>query len=61
MDAWIGTDGIPRIGEVIRHSSPDLENSSRTAFKEWRYQPAICDGKPVEVETIMMVNYVLRH
>ncbi|MBZ5665010.1 MAG: energy transducer TonB [Acidobacteriia bacterium] len=60
LDAWIGIDGIPRIGEVVRHSTPDLEHSSISALKEWRYQPTTCNGKPVEVETILTVNYSLR-
>ena len=59
VDARIGTDGIPRIGEVVGHANPDLERSSISALKEWRYEPATCNGKPVEVETVLQVNYSL--
>jgi TonB family protein len=59
VDAWIGVDGITKIGEVVGHSSPDLERSSIAALKEWRYEPATCDGKLVEVETVLTVNYSL--
>ncbi len=60
VDAWIGADGIPKIGELVRHSSADLEHTSISALRDWRYQPATCDGKPVEIETIMTFHYVLR-
>jgi TonB family protein len=59
VDARIGTDGIPRIGEVVGHANPNLESSSISALKEWRYEPATCNGKPVEVETVLQVNYSL--
>jgi len=61
VDARIGTDGVPRIGNVVGHSSADLERSSISALKEWRYEPAACNGKPVEVETILQVNYSLSY
>jgi len=60
LDARIGIDGIPRLGDVVVHSSPDLERSSVIALKEWRYEPATCNGKQVEVETVVKVNYSLR-
>ena len=33
MDAWIGSDGVPRIGKVVVHASPDLEQSSINPLK----------------------------
>jgi hypothetical protein len=56
----MGIDGIPRIGEVVGRVNPDLERSGISALKEWRYEPATCDGKPVEVETVLRVNYSLQ-
>jgi len=61
VDARIGTDGIPRIGEVVGHANPDLERSTISALKEWRCEPATCNGKPVEVETVLQVNFSLRY
>jgi TonB family protein len=60
LDAWIGLDGVPRIGKVVAHASPELEQSSASAIKEWRYDPATCNGKAVEVETVLRVDYTLR-
>jgi TonB family protein len=59
IDAWIGLDGIPRIGKVVEQVSPDLEQSSISAVKEWRYEPATCNGKPVEVQTVLRFSYTL--
>jgi TonB family protein len=59
VDAWIPIDGIPRIGEVVGRINPDLERSTITALRDWRYEPATCNGRPVEVETVLRVNYSL--
>jgi TonB family protein len=59
IDAWIGLDGTPRIGKVVEQVSPDLEQSSVSAIKEWRYEPATCNGKPVEVQTVLRFSYTL--
>jgi hypothetical protein len=37
----------------------ELLRKSISALKEWRYEPATCNGKPVEVETVLQVNYSL--
>ena len=33
--------------------------ATATALTQWRYEPAACDSGPVQVETILRVNYVL--
>jgi TonB family protein len=60
IDVRIGLDGVPTINTVVASPSSDLAKSSIEAIKDWRYEPATCDGKPVEVETVLTVNYVLR-
>jgi TonB family protein len=59
IDAWIGVDGAPRVRKVVASPSPDLEKASLDAIKGWRYSPAQCSGTPVEIETILQVNYAL--
>ena len=59
VDAWIGADGVPRIGRVVSHASPDLEKSSLNAIAQWRYDPATCNGTPVDIQTVLKVNYTL--
>jgi TonB family protein len=60
VDVRIGVNGIPAINRVVASPSPDLAESAVDAIKDWRYQPATWDGKPIEVETVLTVNYALR-
>jgi TonB family protein len=59
VDVSIGTDGIPIIRETVASPIPSLERSSQTAIAGWRYEPAACEGKPVQVETVLSINYAL--
>ena len=58
-DVLIGTDGVPQIRKVVESPGPELATSSLIAIKQWRYEPAMCDGQPVVQETIITVNYML--
>jgi TonB family protein len=46
----VGTDGRPRNFEVTCSSGPDLNENAVAAAKEWRFEPATKDGKPVMVQ-----------
>jgi len=59
VDLWVGTDGIPKIRKVVAGSNAFLEESAVNAIRESRYEPAECDGKPVQVETVRRVTYTL--
>jgi len=61
LDALIGIDGVPRIRKVVDSPSPDLEKASLRSIRDWRYRPARCGGQPVEIETVLQVNYTLSH
>jgi Gram-negative bacterial TonB protein C-terminal len=61
FDALIGKDGVPRLRKLIESASPDLDASSQQALIQWRYDPAMCNGQPVEVETVLQVNYTLSY
>jgi len=39
----------------------ELIPSSLKAVKKWRYKPYMVNGKPVEVETEVRVNYAISH
>lgn len=56
MDAVIGTDGTIQQLRVIS-GNPLLVNAAMEAVKKWRYQPFLLDGKPVEGETTITVNF----
>jgi protein TonB len=38
-------------------SHPRLVAAAMDAVKQWRYRPYMLNGEPVEVETIVMVNF----
>jgi TonB family protein len=58
-DVWIGVDGVPRIRKTLASPSASLEKATAISLTGWRYEPAACDGGPVQVETILRVSYVL--
>jgi protein TonB len=56
MRALIGTDGTIQQLQVVS-GNPLLVNAAMEAVKRWRYRPYLLDGKPVEVETNITVNF----
>lgn len=59
LHAVIGRDGVIRELEVLS-GHPLLVNAARDAVREWRYQPTLLNGEPVEVETYITVVFQLR-
>ena len=60
LRALIATDGRIRSLEVVS-GDPLLIQSALSAVSEWRYQPTLLNGEPVEVETYITVIYTLMH
>jgi periplasmic protein TonB len=58
LHAIIATDGTIRSLEV-ESGDPLFIQSALAAVREWRYQPTILDGQPIEVETQITVIYSL--
>jgi protein TonB len=58
LRAIIATDGTVRQLEVIS-GNPILATPALQAVRQWRYQPTRLNGEPVEVETLITVNFVL--
>jgi TonB family protein len=54
----IDDQGRPKSGIIIQGNSPDLEAQAIRAIKEWRFEPAMKDGKPVPVCTIADVMFL---
>jgi TonB family protein len=61
IDAWIGPDGVTQIRKVVKNPDAALTASAMEAAKEWRYDPALCNGQPVPSETIVQVNFSLSY
>jgi len=56
LRAIIGTDGAIQNIQVVS-GNPILANAAVAAVKRWRYQPTRLGGQPVEVETLITVQF----
>ena len=57
LRAIIGANGTVRDVSVISSSDPLFVDSATTAVRRWRFKPSTRNGQPVEVETIVVVNF----
>jgi TonB family protein len=58
--AVMGKDGIPGHLRIVSRVTPGLEKASLDAVQQWRYEPATCNGIPVDVEFLVTVNFHLQ-
>lgn len=56
LQAIIGTDGSVQNLQVVS-GNPILVKAAMDAVTQWRYQPTLLSGKPVEVETVITVQF----
>jgi len=56
LHATIGTDGTIQSLQAVG-GDPGFYQSAIEAVRQWRYKPTILNGKPVEVDTFITVNY----
>jgi len=56
----VGADGVPLGITVSQTLSPDFDKAALDAVKEWRFSPAMKDGKPVPVAISMTIAFQLR-
>jgi TonB family protein len=59
--AVIGTDGSLHNLRIVSGVSSDLNEASLAAVRQWRYEPYTCQNTPVEVESVIEVNYKLSY
>ncbi len=59
LQATIDTQGN-MINLKVVQGDPILVGASMDAVKKWRYRPYIYEGKPVEVETSIRIQFHLR-
>jgi TonB family protein len=59
FDVLIGKDGITQPRRLLKSAGSDFDDSTERAISHWRYDPAMCSGQAVEVETVLQVNYSL--
>jgi protein TonB len=58
LQAVIAKDGTIQ-GLHVVSGHPMLTGSAVEAVKQWRYKPYFLNGEPVEVETVVTVNFTL--
>lgn len=57
--AVIAKNGVPQHLTIVQGVNPSLNQASLDGTHQWRFQPATCNGVPVDVETIFATNYTL--
>jgi len=61
LHAVIGMDGKPESLRVMNEQiDPELARAALEAVSQWRYQPTLLNGQPIEVDTTIMVNFSLQ-
>jgi TonB family protein len=55
----IEKDGFVIVQNVVE-GDPILSPAAIEAVKQWRYAPTLFDGKPVDIQTTIDVNFTLR-
>ncbi len=59
LQAVIATDGVPLSLSVLSSPDPELSSAAMDAVRQWRYQPTLLNGVPVEVVTTIAVRFHL--
>src|SRR5256884_497940 len=60
LHAVVGMDGRPLQLQVLNSQiNPDLARASVEAVSQWRYQPTLLNGEPVEIDTTIQVKFSL--
>jgi TonB family protein len=59
--AVIGVDGGLHDLRLVAGVSPGLNKASLDAVQQWYYEPYTCKNTPVEVESVIQVNYRLQN
>jgi TonB family protein len=60
LHAVIAMDGsLLSVGVMNTLADADLANAAVDAVKQWRYEPTLLNGKPIEVVTTITVNFRL--
>ena len=55
----VSSDGVPRDIAVSQTLTPDFDKAAIDAVKEWKFTPAIKDGKPIAVQIAVEIEFHL--
>jgi TonB family protein len=59
LSAIVGKEGDVVRLTLLMSPSAELARSAMEAVRQWKYQPTLLNGNPVEIETAVDVNYTL--
>ena len=59
LQAVIGRDGVVKFVRVVAAPNGDLGDAAMSAVRQWIYKPFLLDGEAVEVETTMIVSFMI--
>ena len=60
LHAIVSKDGRPLSLQVLNSQiDPELARAAVEAVSQWRYQPTLLNGEPVEIDTTIAVNFTL--
>ena len=60
LHAIVSKDGRPLSMQVLNSQiDPELARAAVEAVSQWRYQPTLLNGEPVEIDTTIIVNFSL--
>jgi TonB family protein len=60
LEMTVGVDGVPTNVHVVKSLRADYDQSAMDAVREWRFAPAMKDGRPVAAETHVEINYSIK-
>jgi TonB family protein len=59
LQAVISKEGQPYSLNVLNSPDPALSEAARRAVEQWRYEPTLLNGEPIEVATTIAVRFHL--
>ncbi len=59
LEATIDAEGVPTDLKVVKSVREDVDESSLTAVRQWRWKPYLLNGNPVAVQTQVNITYSL--
>ena len=60
LECIIGADGTVRNVDVLRSPRSDFSKNAVAAVEQWTFEPALLEGKPVDVIYILTVRFNLK-
>jgi len=59
LSLTVGADGLPHDIKVEKPLGHGLDEKALEAVRQWRFQPALKDGKPVETQISVSIEFKL--